>query len=125
MKKKDNEQNETDFDNTTLNAFDQRLAILLIENPSSTDSEIADKLGTSRQTINRRKKSKTVQRIIQKTLSIPEDEVRRLTAKAFSRLEKLLDDDNPKIRFAATLSLIKLSNRLVTSEGGIELPSLY
>jgi transcriptional regulator with XRE-family HTH domain len=107
------EQNLTESDNFSIGAMDAKLALLLIEKPSSTDQELAMKLGISRQTVNRRKRSQTVQKIVRDTLAIPEREVRRLAAKALTRLETLLDHEDPRVKLAATLALVKLSERFM------------
>jgi hypothetical protein len=109
------EQNTTEPDSPNVDALNARIAAILIESPSATDQEIATTVGLSRQSVNRRRNSPVVQELVRSALAIPEREVRRLTAKALLRLEKLLDDDDPKIRLAATLSLVKLSARLMTN----------
>lgn len=104
------EQNATESDTCTPDAIDAQLAHLLIESPSLTDQELADKLGISRQTANRRKNAQAVQKIIRSTLSMPEKEMRRLTKKALSRLEALLDNEDPKVKLSAILALMKYNN---------------
>lgn len=108
------EQNTTKSDTDHVEAAELKIAAMLLESPAITDQEIADKLGLSRQTINRKKNSAVVQSIIKKALSIPEREVRRLTVKALQRLEALLDDDDPRIRLSATLALTRLTGSLMT-----------
>jgi hypothetical protein len=87
--------------------------LLLIESHTSTDQELADKLGTTRQTVNRRKNGPAVQKIIRAALAIPEKEMRRLTTKALNRLEALLDHEDPRIKLASALALVKLSERFM------------
>ena len=106
-------QNTTEEDNFGA-ALDYKIALLLIENPSITDQEIGKVVGVCRQTANKHKNAPGVQKIIRETLSIPEKEIRRLTAKAMSRLETMLDDTDPKIRLSAALALIRGSSALVT-----------
>ncbi len=107
------EQNATKRDKIQLDAVDAKLARLLIETPAMTDQELADKLGISRQTANRRKNGPSVQKLVRTALAIPEREMRRLTTKALARLEALLDDEDPKIKLAAATALAKLSERLI------------
>lgn len=62
--------------------IDIKIAAHLIERPSITDQEIAERLGISRQTVNRRRNSKGVRDTLRSILAIPEREVRRISAKA-------------------------------------------
>ncbi len=115
----DDEQNATNFDNEKFpseitDSIDVRIASMLIENPAVTDQDIATKLGVSRQTINRRRNSAPVREFVFSVLSIPQREVRRVTAKALIRLEQFLDDPDPEIRLKATIALVKLTPRLMT-----------
>ncbi|MGZ3781527.1 MAG: HEAT repeat domain-containing protein [Pseudobdellovibrionaceae bacterium] len=109
------EQNETKLDSSQMDSINIRIATLLIETPAVTDQEIANQLSLSRQTVNRRRNSHAVQELVRNTLAIPEKEVRRLVSKALLRLEKLLDDEDPKIRLAATLALVKIGSKLMTN----------
>jgi predicted transcriptional regulator len=98
------EQNETNSDSPQLDEVDAKIAALMVETPAATDQEIADKLGMTRQTVNRRRNAKPVRERVSSALSLPEKEVRRLTAKALVRLESFLDHEDPKIQLAATLA---------------------
>ncbi len=118
------EQNATEPDKIPNDIVDLKITSLLIENPSLTDQEIADQIGVSRQTINRRKNSPEVKGLIHSALSIPQQEVRRLTAKALRRLEELLDHEDAKVRLAATLSLVKLTDKLMSKNMSIKFDSL-
>ena len=106
-------QKSTEFASSSADAIDVKLALLLIETPSATDQELADKLGICRQTANKRKNSSTVQQIVRDTLKISEREMRRLTTKALTRLEALLDHEDPRIKLAATIALVKLNERFI------------
>lgn len=115
------EQKQTNFDierfpSELVDPMDLQIATLLIENPSITDHDIAEKVGISRQTVNRRRNSPSVREFVFSVLSIPQREVRRVTAKALMRLEQLLDDPDPEIRLKATIALAKLTPRLMTDE---------
>lgn len=110
----DIEQKVTESDCSALDEVDTRIAMLLIEAPTTTDQMIADMLGLTRQTVNRRRNSSGVQKRVKETLSIPERETRRLVAKAMRRLEALLDNPDPKIQLSVTLALLKLSPDLRT-----------
>jgi hypothetical protein len=110
------EQNTTKPDNIPLNVIDAKLALLLIESPASTDQELAEKLGISRQTVNRRRKSKGVQKLFRSILAMPEREVRRILSKALARLESMLDNEDPRIQLAAAIALLKLGEGLIGNE---------
>jgi DNA-binding Lrp family transcriptional regulator len=110
------EQNETKSDSLPIAVIDAKLALYLIEKPASTDQELADKLGISRQTVNRRKNGLAVQKIIRATLALPEKEMRRLAAKALARLETQLDSEDPKMQLTAALAIVKLSERFIGNE---------
>jgi len=107
------EQFETKTDNSEPDAIDLRLATLLIESPAATDQDLADKVGVSRQTINRRKNGPAVEQLIRNSLALPEREMRRVTAKALSRIEELLDHEDPKIKLAATVALLRINSRFM------------
>jgi DNA-binding Lrp family transcriptional regulator len=117
----ENEQNDSKSNNSSIDAIDAKLALLLIETPSLTDQELAEKLGISRPTVNRRKNGPAVQKIIRATLTIPEKEMRRLATKALARLEAQLDNEDPKIQHAAALALVKLSERFIGNDFSLSL----
>jgi N12 class adenine-specific DNA methylase len=106
-------QKSTELASFSADATDVKLAQFLIETPSATDQELADKLGVCRQTVNKRKNSSAVQQIVRDTLKISEREMRRLTTKALARLEALLDHEDPRIKLAATVALVKLNERFI------------
>jgi hypothetical protein len=108
------EQNATNLDRFPGGAVDAKIASLLIESPSMTDQEIASQVGISRQAVNRRKNAPAVQDLVRSVLAIPEREIRRLTAKALLRLEEMLDHEDPRIKLAATMALVKLSEGLMS-----------
>lgn len=115
------EQNQTNcdtekFPSELIDPMDIQIATMLIENPAVTDQDIATRLSISRQTVNRRRNSPSLREFVFSVLSIPQREVRRVTAKALMRLEQLLDDPDPETRLKATIALAKLTPRLMTDE---------
>lgn len=107
------EQNRTERDNDSLDACDLKIARTLIETPAITDDELGKLLGLSRQTINRRRNSDSVKRLLREALSISEKEIRRLSSKALSRLEALLDHEDPRIILSACAALLKVGDETV------------
>jgi hypothetical protein len=90
-------------------ALDRAIANNLVLNPSTTDQELANLLGVSRATINRRKNCKAVQSLIKETLDIPRVEIQRLTLKALQKMADLLEDVDPKIQISAASQLLRLA----------------
>lgn len=114
--KMQHEQNATEPDNSRMKAIDAKIALLLVEKPAATDQELAEKIGVSRQTINRRKNGEAVQKFIRGTLEIPQEEIRRLAAKSLVRLEEMMDHEDPRIKLAASLALLKLTPDLISGK---------
>lgn len=119
------EQNLTILDKVyepDLDALDIAIVRELIENPATTDLQLAEKLVTSRQTINKRRNSKGVRTKLIDALSLTEKRIRRLAAKALNRLEQALDDPDPKIRLAAAGLLAKPSLKLMLEQPSFSSP---
>lgn len=119
-----NRQIGTNDDKIKSASLNHAIASLLIENPSITDQEISEKIGLCRQSVNTHRNSKEVCKLLKESLSIPVDEVRRISAKALVRLEQMLDHEDPKIRLTATLSLLKLIEKFMTNDAPIEIPRI-
>lgn len=112
------EQNATKGDN-----FDEVDAFIvgrILHSPAVTDLELANSLGVSRQTVNRRRNSSEVRRSIKDQLSLSEHEVRRLTLKSFKRLESLIDHEDPRIQVAASSIFIRLAAKLISPANPFE-----
>ena len=101
-------QNKTKHDKIP-DEVDQKLSILLIENPSATDLELSSILKLSRQTINKRRNSEAVQSLVSNKIMIPTEEYRRLVFKGLKKLELLIDDPDPRIALVAASHLLKLA----------------
>lgn len=108
------EQNVTESDSlkTIGDEIDKFIAKAIIENPSITDQALANSLNISRQTINRRRNSDHVKQLVSEIIAIPQDEVRRLSAKAMSKLDQLIGDTDPRIALAASLGILKIGIEL-------------
>ena len=91
---------------------DRAIAMILVQNPTWTDQEIASKLNLSRATINRRRSSSRVMNVTEEIMAIPKYEIRRVTSKAFRKLEELIDDLDPRIALQASLNFLKLGIEL-------------
>ena len=98
------------------------LARLLFENPSATDSELGAKLGLTRQTVNRLRRSPKVQSLVREAIRLPADEIRRVVRRAFAKLEALLEAPDPRIQLMAATQLAKLMETALqkTLEGAVE-----
>lgn len=114
-----NEQKLTIIDTFTekekLNSLDQQIVHLLLTQPTITDTELATKLGVSRQTINKRRNSEVVRERLSKVLSISEKRIRRLVALSLDQLEVFLSDPDPKLRMMSALSILKLGSTMITA----------
>lgn len=89
---------------------DRLIASILVEMPSITDEDLSRRLGLSRQTTNRRRRSKTVQDLIAEAISLPSKELRRLIAKGMRRIEALLENSDPRVQLGAANCLIRLTS---------------
>ena len=90
-------------------AIDLKIAQLLVEQPSITDKEVAEKLGVSRMLVNRRRNGVAVQDALATALAIPTEELRRLMVKSLNRIEELLDSHEPRLRAMAATQLLRLA----------------
>ena len=103
---------ESDSLKTIGDEIDKFIAKAIIENPSITDQALANSLNISRQTINRRRNSDQVKQMISEIIAIPQDEIRRLSAKAMSKLVHLITDLDPRIALTASLGILKIGIEL-------------
>lgn len=110
--KSDTASNSNDTSN--LAPVDFKIAQCLIQRPASTDSELANALGLSRQTINRRRNSDAVQAYLHQALSLPEKEMRRLCVLALQKVEATLQCGDPRLEFGAAVALMKLGEKFIT-----------
>ena len=97
--------------------LDRAIALNLIQRPGLTDEEIARELGVSRETVNRRKNMQSVTAIINHSLALPTKEIRRLMAKAFTKLEHHLDDPDPRVSLVAATQLLKFGGAFHKESG--------
>ena len=91
-----------------LDEIDRKLVLHLIENPSYSDQELGERLGLGRQAINRRRNSEAVKNELNDFTGLRKAEVRRVSTKAFRKLEELIDDPDPRIAFQAASNLVKM-----------------
>jgi hypothetical protein len=88
--------------------LDQSIAAILIASPSMTDAELGDRVGLSRQAVNKRRNSASLKRLLNDQYAISTDNIKRLISKSLKTLEECLDSPDERIRLAAALPLIKL-----------------
>ena len=104
------EQNRTNCDiSPKPSGIDFAIVRELISDPSATDMDIAQKVGVSRQTINRRRNSTGVKSVLAEGWKVSGEDVRRLVGKALNRLELALDSPDERIAIVAATQLIKLA----------------
>jgi hypothetical protein len=101
-------QNETKSA-THFDEVDFKIANALILSPRKTDKELAELLGLSQRTINRRKNSDSVQELLKNALKIPSNEIQRLTVKALRKIEEHVDSDDARISLIASMHITKLA----------------
>ncbi len=89
--------------------IDRKIANALITRPQQTDIQLARELNVSRRTVNRKRNSDEVRALVVEALSIPADEMRRLTAKSLRKIEEHVDSDNPRISLAAAMHVTRLA----------------
>lgn len=105
------------YKRSALDSVDQAIAKAVIENPTVTDEKIADSLGISRQTVNRRRNHPKVLFDVQRSLQVSEVDVKRLRKLAITRLENLVCSSDERIALGAVAILAKtLSIFEVTKE---------
>lgn len=100
------EQNQTKSD--TFDELDRAVARLVIENPSISDLQIAKQFGVTRQTVNRRRNSDAVKKLVAHALSLPTEEIKRLVAKSLCVLERHIGSKDPRISLTAIGQIMKL-----------------
>lgn len=87
--------------------IDKKILDLTSQNPKITDEEIGNELGLSREAVNRRKKRKGFQLLLQENLEVSKNNINNLVRKSLSELEYLLSDPDPRIRLTAVSLALK------------------
>lgn len=95
---------------TKLDPTDFAIVRELLSDPTQTDDGIAKKIGLSRQTVNKRRNSKSVQEEIKAKMEISSKRVEAVASKAWARLEELLEHPDPRIKLSAASAIIKATS---------------
>lgn len=91
-----------------LDEVDQRIAFEISNQPGISDAELGRRLGISRSTANRRRRSNVVQSEVSDTFKISIEDIKKLSARSLETLAKLLESPNPRIALGAATQLVRL-----------------
>lgn len=105
-----------DHKTSQLDEIDLKIFELSLKEPGITDQEIGDQVGLCRESVLRRKKGKSYQTALCSANESVIVRLRRVSKKAASELEKLLDDPDPRIRLAAVAITLKFMPQPTLSE---------
>lgn len=92
-----------------LDEVDQRIAFEISHQPGISDAELGRRLGISRSTANRRRRSNAVQSEVTDAFKISIEDVKKLSVRSLETLAKLLDSPNPRIALGSATQLVRLS----------------
>ena len=95
------EQNESNDDRIEPEAIDYSIMKEIIQNPTITDQALGEKFDLSRQTVNRRRNSIIVKKLIKDALSIQEQNLRDVFARSLLKLTELMNHSDTKISLEA------------------------
>ncbi len=111
-------QKQTKFDK--FDNLDQKIASLVAANPSITDSELSEELGYSRQTVNKRRNSKSVIGILKSINDQSTDKILSVFNKSIAVVEESLSDTDSRVRLSAALGYLRVFGEYAKAAKSIE-----
>ncbi|MCK6598843.1 MAG: AsnC family protein [Bdellovibrionaceae bacterium] len=86
---------------------DQKILDISVNNPHITDSEIAQKVGLTRESVVRRRKREGYQFLLKDSAKSTKLKLEEIATKAVAELDVLVCDPDPKVRIAAIALALK------------------